>query len=311
MSRKKEVPDLINLEEMKDAINRSGYLIEQRVETILQDSGYYVETNPAYPDIISGKSREYDVFAMSANRIFKEGFNYIFPILLCECENNSLPVVFFTKDLEFSNAEVNYSGIPLNFLKANEDLSLSEFTGMDKFHHYFDKTISTQYCSFTKKNSTSPWIAFHSEDHHSTFTSLIKALEYQIHKHQESWVIPDDNTDELNLQIYYPVIILQGDLFSCLHDKGGLKLKKADHILYRKEIFLNPTGDSETYFIDVITESYLSKFLEVVDDEMDKTKRALQRRKKLVLASIKNSVKESKEQQNNYHNPQPTSTNSS
>jgi hypothetical protein len=53
-----KLPPTITIEEMKDALKRSGYLIEQRVEKIFAEYGYYVQTNPAFCDLLTGKSRE-------------------------------------------------------------------------------------------------------------------------------------------------------------------------------------------------------------------------------------------------------------
>ncbi|MFQ6115085.1 MAG: hypothetical protein ACE5NG_13560 [bacterium] len=46
----------ISNKQMKEAIQRSGYLLEQRVEPILSEEGYFVQTNPVFPDPESGKS---------------------------------------------------------------------------------------------------------------------------------------------------------------------------------------------------------------------------------------------------------------
>ena len=40
----------ISIDDMKEAIQRSGYPLEQRVERTLREGGYYVQTSAAYPD---------------------------------------------------------------------------------------------------------------------------------------------------------------------------------------------------------------------------------------------------------------------
>lgn len=77
----------ISIKQMKDTIQRSGYLLEQRVEPILTKKGYFVQTNPVFPDPETGKSREIDISALFAIQVYKKGYNFIFPTLLCECEN--------------------------------------------------------------------------------------------------------------------------------------------------------------------------------------------------------------------------------
>ena len=214
-----ETTTSISTKQMRDAIQRSGYLLEQRVEPILVEEGFfYVQTNPVFPDPDTGKSREIDISALSATRIYKKGYNFIFPMMLCECENNSQPIVFFTKESVISSLfhmEVKVSGIPVKFWQDDGYVSLSEFTGMGKFHHYCKGAVATQYCTFQLKKDKSSWAALHNEEQHDTFNSLLKALDYEIAEHFDGWSLPDKVDDEdVNIQIYYPLVIFQGSLYS-------------------------------------------------------------------------------------------------
>jgi hypothetical protein len=298
LSKPPATSNSISIKQMKDAIQKSGYLLEQRVEPILVEQGYYVQTNSVFPDPETGKSREIDISALSAIHVFKNGYNYIFPALICECENNSQPIVFFTKESPVSflhHQEVKVSGIPVKFLKGDEFISLSEFTAMEKFHHYCKGPIATQYCTFQLKKDKSSWIAIHNEEQHATFDSLIKALEYEIDKHFAGWALPDEaKEEEVNIQIYFPLVILQGDLYSASLKDNHLTLRKSKHIQFRKEFFLSRTNEVETYQIDVIAEEYLTDYLKLIDSEMTKIKKAFQRQKKSLILSIEEIVKEAK-----------------
>lgn len=153
--------DLISLEEMKDAIQKSGYLIEQRVEIVLLNNGYYVQANPAYKDLLTGKSREYDIYATKYININKD--NFISPVIICECVNNAQPVVFFTKKAlspSVNRYNIICSGIPVKFY--DEDgyyYSLADFANIEKYHHYCSEQISTQYCTFQQKKGSNYWMA--------------------------------------------------------------------------------------------------------------------------------------------------------
>src|SRR5713226_5449230 len=121
----------INRADMLAAIRRSGYLIEQRVEFPLVAHGYYVQTNPVYPDANTGKTREYDIDAISAVRVFKDTYDFVFQTLLIECQNNPQPIVFFTKKSQIPfmhHYEVKVAGIPTKFKIDNQWQTLSEFT---------------------------------------------------------------------------------------------------------------------------------------------------------------------------------------
>jgi len=292
----------ISTNQIRDAIQKSGYLLEQRVETILAEEGYYVQTNPVFPDPDTGKSREIDITAISATHIYKKGFDFIFPMMLCECENNSQPVVFFTKKSPISfthHEEVRISGIPVQFWQDDGFVSLSEFTGMGKFHHYCKEATATQYCTFQLKKDKSSWIALHIEEQHDTFNSLIKALDYEIAKHFDDWSLPDKVDEEnINIQIYYPLVILQGNLYSATLEGNKLALRKSKHIQFRKELFLSRTNEVETYQIDVITEGYLPDYLKIINTEIGKIKKIFQRHRSDILTSIEKIVEEAKKLKN-------------
>ena len=89
--------DKISLEEMREAIRRSGYLLEQRIKPKIERHGYFVETNQPYPDPQTGISREYDISAMAGIRLYRGRMDFLFPFILCECENNALPLVFLRR----------------------------------------------------------------------------------------------------------------------------------------------------------------------------------------------------------------------
>jgi len=63
MSEKREK---ISRSEIRDALLRSGYLLESRIESRLREHWGYVETNASYQDPETGKSREFDVYSIDA-----------------------------------------------------------------------------------------------------------------------------------------------------------------------------------------------------------------------------------------------------
>src|SRR6266478_5514344 len=90
----------ITRREMKTAIRRSGYLLEQRVSTLIRENGYHAESNASFRDPLTGKSREYDVSAVVAFDLLgrERKVDFVWFHILCECENNEQPLVFFEND---------------------------------------------------------------------------------------------------------------------------------------------------------------------------------------------------------------------
>lgn len=154
----------ITLNEAKEALQRSGYLLESRLETVLSKRHYYVEANEAYPDPESGKARELDLYAMSAHRAGPDDHDFIFHVLLVECINNPQPVVFLTKNPQagfLHHQDIKMAGLPVKIpdeKQRNQWESLSDFLDMSKYHHYCRGRVATQFCSFVRNPPVWRWM---------------------------------------------------------------------------------------------------------------------------------------------------------
>lgn len=292
----RSVTETISQEEMREAIARSGYLLEQRIKPKIERQGYFVETNQAYPDPQTGISREYDISAMGGIRLFRGRSDFLFPYILCECENNSVPIVFFETDSPITflfHMEVKCSGVPVKLWKNGEWVPISFELNFEKFHHYCRGKIATQYCSFSKKRDR--WIATHLDPQHQTLNKLIDALEATIAEHYESWRLPIRGEKEpINVQLYYPLVVVQGDLYLAKESGRSLKMRKVRHVQFRRELWSAKKKD--TYHIDVIHESFLGAYLKIVDREVEAAKRRFVKRRKNIQRSIDRLIMEARKQ---------------
>jgi hypothetical protein len=276
--------------------------METRIEEVFGREGFYVQPNAAFRDPDTGKSREIDIHAGAGRKLDRDGRNMFYSIILCECENNRNPVVFFTKRYPITSlhdVEVKASGNPLKFWQADHFMTLSDFIGFNKFHHYWTKPMATQYCSFQLKKDRSGWIALHPEEQHDTFNSLIRALEHYIDEHFRYVLSTKFDEDCSEIQIYYPTVVLQGDLYRADEINGRLYITKNNHIIFRKQHFLPNNKASDTYHIDVITENYLPDYLNMVDTQSDRFKKIFQRKRNDWQLSIKKIVQELRRKKTN------------
>jgi hypothetical protein len=269
------------------ALLRSGYLLESRIEKVLAERGYFVQANSVYTDPLTSKSREIDLSAIGALRLWKE-YNFLFRCFLVECVNNPQPIIFITKEAQapflFHN-DLKISGLPLKILEEGEEESwemLSDFLLMDKFHHYCEGRVATQFCSFKKKGNKKDWMAFHDDQHFDCIRKLCDAVDYFSEDHLKGWSFGDD--EPVNLQIYYPVIVVQGALFDARPSKKSVRLYKANHIQYRQAAITR--GEEMDYQIDVVTEAYFPQYVDMIEDEIEKMARRMQRRKPRIIQSI-------------------------
>jgi hypothetical protein len=275
--------------ELHDAIRRSGYLLEGRVYDLIRRRKEYVEANVAYPDPVTGKSRELDVYAMRGEKAGPGRWDYLFRVLVIECVNNPQPVAFFTREPVvdyFDVSQIKLAGLPVKIparTKRNQWISLPEWLEMDRYHHYRRGRVATQFCSFIRKGGQKGvWMATHLEDQFDSFRKLCVAVEHYREKHFESWTFRGH--ESINVELYYPVLILQGEMMEIRRSKASFKTIIADHVLFHQSVW---TGkEQEDYCIDVITESYLPTFLRLSGMELVRTARRLRSKYKEVRASV-------------------------
>src|SRR5688572_10599054 len=98
MTTKSSPSNRITSAQAKTSLLRSGYLLESRVEQFLKERGYYVEANSVYPDSVTNKTREFDIYALNNHSLNDRFGNWVWSVMLIECVNNPQPIAFITKE---------------------------------------------------------------------------------------------------------------------------------------------------------------------------------------------------------------------
>jgi hypothetical protein len=199
----------ISTAQAKQALLRSGYLLESRLEAVLRnrDNFYLVEANAAVPDPDTHKSRELDLYAMSPFHAGPDETDWVFAVVLIECVNNPQPIALLTKQPQVGflhHYEVKLAGLPVKIPLEGEPDSwqmLADYLQMDKYHHYCKGRVATQFCSFTKKKAEQEWMATHDEAHFDSFRKLCAAVDHFADRHFKSWVFDDPRESTLSSTI--------------------------------------------------------------------------------------------------------------
>jgi hypothetical protein len=285
---------VITLDEAKEALLRSGYLLESRIETIFRRKAYYVQSNSVYPDPRTGTSRELDVYALGAIKAGPGEQDYLFTAFLTECINNPEPLVLITKDPQagFLHIEdLKFSGIPVRFptkKRPNEWIRFTEYLDVEKYHHYCRGRVATQFCSFQKKRQQPhDWMAWHDETHFDAFRKLSAAVDHAVADHYRRWTF--DGEEPINIQLYYPVLVVQGELLEARSTRGTVRLSRRSHIAFRRSEFVE--GEERSYQIDVLQERHFPRFVALAERESERMARLLQRRQRQVRDAIDRIVR--------------------
>ena len=275
----------ITREDATKALLNSGYLLESRLEQVLVGRGYHVDANDAYPDPATGKSRELDLMAMTARSVSRD-HDFIFNVLLVECVNNPQPLVLLTKKPQVGflfHEDVRLAGLPAKLFDQRKGrwTKLQEALHLDKFHHYRTPRIATQFCLFAKKGG-GDWMALHEGPHFDAFSKLCDAVDYFQRKHFTSWRFAD--SEPVNIEFYYPVLVVRGELLEGRVQKSRVALRAASHLQFRRTGIRG--SEATAYQIDVIQEKRFARFVEMLESEMELTVKRLKARSRVVRDSV-------------------------
>jgi len=298
--------DKISLQEMAEAINKSGYLIEQRIEYLLLQNGYDVQTSDAYFDEETEKGREIDLTAVKYGSPDALEKHCLIPHLIIECENNAQPIAFFRNNQSptFKYEDIKISGVPLTVSGVSDDyyekvvpgpMPIDEYLHFMGFHHYGFSSEYTQYCSFqlTKSNQ---WIAKHLDSQHDTFDGLIKCLEKKLDNDFSQFLLPLKGKEEnIFFHLFYPIIVLQGELYETYEVDGGRQFKQMKLLSFSKQVATN--SKSRSYKIDIVTESYFNDYLVMIDKEMENIGHAIDNNLEVIKTSMLENTRKANEKE--------------
>lgn len=277
--------DRINKEKAKETIERSGYLLESRLESILREHNFLVDSNCFYTDSKTQKKREIDLLAVgySSVNLFDSNIIGIGANLIIECKNYSQPLAFIDNDsrknCEYFNITAREeiavaSGRPEFVIINGINHTLSEFASNTKAQFYNENIcIASQYFTFFK-NGKNEWRAAHSshdtnknESEHDLFEKLCTYLDIQKQSFWETYGKGVVNPD-INFAIFYPVMVLQGDLWRISTDSSKkVVIHDEQHILHLRNHIKG--SEEKRYHIDVVTEAYFPQYLTMIQEQLD------------------------------------------
>jgi hypothetical protein len=317
----------LDIKQIYEALERSGYLMEQRVCPVIRRHGFIVTPNHVYEDQDTGKSREVDIHALYIEPIANQNDwdNHFTPTLIASCKNNHLPVVAFMHANSLHGVDVTNpipkAGYPLEIFKkpdeinkindigkaeefelkiSDETTEIEEFLHFGEFHHFYRaRYIASQYCRITElkqKQKKAPiYVADHG-DLHDDLDSLVKAVEAEIASYKEASLRqaqelkPNTKDDDINFVIIYPVVIFSGEIYECRLTRSGAQLRPTNHVVFMRRV-QSKTVKGE-FYIDLIRESYLGRYLGTINRECKEIKKRLRQHHKILRESVAQHLRE-------------------
>lgn len=283
-----------NFDDIKQVLeNTSGYPFElsilRRVENY-EKYGYWVQANYSFEDQDTGEARELDFHATKAETVSLQKDEFVFTTILGSCKANKYPCVFFTRDLPLSgyrlNSDIPIAGCPLEIFSTDSDDS-------EGIHLYFQlhrllhiakaQTISSQFCELVWK--ASKWEVQSEVVFKNTYIPILKVISNEIEERNKSSK-PKIGESSPEYTIIYPLIIMKGPIYEYYSPPSGdTILRETNHIVFTRHY------ESEKvkcyYAVDVIHESYLESYLDMINNELKRFVNLVRRHKKVLVQSIR------------------------
>lgn len=259
----------ISENEMLEALDRSGYLLESEISSMLAEFGFFIESNQVIEDKITGKSREIDLIAEYYN--YKpENFGYKTASkikFVFEIKNNLFPITLLTK-WQFSPNIEDWIGL-------KEALTIPEDINYDWGAGYYnrlidtDRQIFTQYCSYQKKKTSDELMALHPDNIHEGLLKITQFCEEMVKQYDKDLLYKDNakNKDEYFRHfLFMPVLLINDELYEL--DKNRLKQVDSSILVFNYYFEKEP----KMAYVFVVTKKGFPEFIKrmiKIDDEVE------------------------------------------
>jgi hypothetical protein len=255
-----------------EALQASGYLLEQEVATAFQDMGFEVRTSAAYEDRDSGRSvsREIDVLATKNWCDNEEGGLRVMVEVICECKSSSAPFVFLVRPVpEGSSLSLGYA--PKEFLFPIQTFIVPtdhddgtryrtihhavHHLDLETHHHFTRQPYSAVHvCKVIRNKNT--WTAETGDIYNGTFMPIVKAFLHRRTRH-EGWI---RGGHPKFVYVFFPIVVVNARMYAVDTLAETLQPTPIDHIHYRRE--LDAESTSGVFGVDFVTSSSLRSFVE-------------------------------------------------
>ena len=255
-----------NENELIEALQRSGYLLESEIAQYLYNNGFFVESNQVILDAKTGKNREIDLIA-EYNSLRTNNYKCCAKIrFVFEIKNNTAPIVLMTEFRSSPYIE-DYFGI-------KEKVTIPEDICYFSLDGYYNKIIKsdkfskfTQYCSFQrKKGKNQELMALHPDN---IYTGIEKITQYCEIDYEDMEQI-EKKDGHFRHFINMPILLIKDNLFELTHSQNNeIKLKEVDSSILVYNYF-NHENEPTMVYVFIVTHKGLPDFLEYMLKIQDK-----------------------------------------
>lgn len=266
-------------QDIKDAIESSGFSLEHFVDGILRKHDWQTITNRHYIDDVKGVEREIDIIAYKVEKDDVEKIEYITSLIISCKKSSASKWCFLTRDANHN--DVNTDWTPYHY--CTNDKVLSYMTKnhreiiIDRYldhraikHLYnFDKRVfayqvlTENITKVKEKNRTKEerhWVIAKNEALHDSIITPIKALDME----KRSRIEHHNNRPYNRYYTFHILSIFDGDMIQSHLDKDGeIDSAEITHINYLNRHIVNKVDDF--YIVNFIKKDIFDYRLKLFD----------------------------------------------
>lgn len=274
---KNDKTNLVSEEEMKEALSRAGYFLEQRIKRKLTQYGFLTSSNTSFNDPLTNKSREIDVEASLEVEILGSPKMNLYYVIIGECKNKFQPMTFIKDSAPPQYGRENnllVTGSPTYFLDADNKTLPS--IDDDDFNNSFGKDLwpaSSNWCSFKYVEKIERWLATGDEDDFLSISSLVLAVQQRMLEYK---TFTDYNS--YGLFIFQPVLFLKNDFFLAEESTDKINLNTSSRTILNFEYSaINHENklDRNMYPIHIVAESESEEYIKRTVTHINELKSSL------------------------------------
>lgn len=252
----------------KDII-KSGFPLEIRVSSILENGGWIVENQLYYRDEDTGKDRTVDIGAFKRFEGNFVDYDFFHVSLIVECKKSVKPWVFHVVQKKKRLFEIPF-GLVKNTAQPKKTIKYSRFLEWMRHSHYYSSDLKEQAIIHYE-----PFKDGRGREIFEASNQVIKALNFELMRNAE--IFP--RTPKINpLCIFYPIIVFDGHLFACKIKDNEPKLSPVEYLQYliHHRSPVQPLT-TDVFLVDVVKVEYLQRYLNILSEEFDDIKHELEK----------------------------------
>lgn len=259
-------------EQVLDALDRSGHLLEQQVASDLVGLGYSVTTGRAFIDKDEGKSREVDVYAVKWLMNDEARRVRLAVHLLVECKKTSAPFAFLTRPVPRRSRPPEEVLITLHSREERFEeegrtyirhAPTFEVLGLSKEYWGTADPVKAVHISRLDRKG-GEWNASNT----GVFDSLTWPLAEAVRAFKAPYRNPNRGFDAARdwsyVMLFVPIVVVGSKLFAADGTSASPEAKEVPHVRLHRE--LNGKGFQGEFSIDFVQRD---AFVEFVRDTVD------------------------------------------